>query len=72
MRRGRAASTEKIGGAWQRAATRQDEEESEPWGSPEAGITANTIGEKDRPCTDEGCAKGACIDGMVLQQSMPW
>jgi hypothetical protein len=23
------------------------------------------------PCTDEGCTKGACIVGMVLQQSWP-
>ncbi len=24
------------------------------------------------PCTGEGCTKGACIAGIVLQQSWPW
>jgi hypothetical protein len=68
MRRGRAAGEWKAGGAWQWAAMLRAKE-SKPRDSPEAGITANTTGDKDAPCTDEDCTKGACIVGMVLQQS---
>jgi hypothetical protein len=57
-----------MGGAWQCVAMLRAAE-SKPWDSPVAGITANTAGEKDTPCTDEGCTKGACIIGIVLQQS---
>ena len=68
MRRGRAAGECKPGGALQWAAMPRAEE-SRPRDSPEAGIAANTTGEKDAPRTDEGCTKGACIVGMVLQHS---
>jgi hypothetical protein len=68
MRRGRAADEWKSGGAWQCAAMLRAKE-SKPLDLPEPGITPNTTGEKDMPCTDEGCTKGACIVGMVLQQS---
>lgn len=71
MRRGRAAGEWKPGGAWQWAAMLRAKE-SKPRDLPEAGITANTTGEKDTPCTDGGCTKGACMVGMVLQQSWPW
>ena len=68
MRRGRAADAWKSGGAWQWAATVRANEFKPP-DSQDATITANTTGEKDRPCTDEGCTKGARIVGIVLQQS---
>lgn len=68
MRRGRGAGGEKMGGAWQRAAMLRLEE-SKPRGSPDAGITAKTMGEKCTPCADEGCTKGARVVGIVLQQS---
>ena len=68
MRRGRGAGEWKMGGAWQRAAILRAEE-SRPWNSLNAGTTANTTGEKEMPRTDEGCTKGACTVGMVLQQS---
>jgi hypothetical protein len=60
-----------MGGAWQWAAMPRAKESSS-WDSQDAAITANTTGENDAPCTDEGCTKGACIVGMVLQQSCPW
>jgi hypothetical protein len=68
MRRGRAADEWKSGGAWQWAATVLAKE-SKPPDSQDAAITANTTGENDAQRTDEGCTKGACIVGMVLQQS---
>jgi hypothetical protein len=48
------AGEQKIGGAWQCAAMIRAEE-SKPWDSPDAGITAITTAEKDMPCADEGC-----------------
>jgi hypothetical protein len=68
MRRGDAAGEWHAGGAWPSAAMLRAKE-SKPRDSPDAGITPNRTGEKDRPCADEGCTKGACIVGMVLQQS---
>ena len=68
MRRGRGAGEYKMGGAWDCAAMLRAEK-SKPWDSIDAGITANPTGEKDMPCTDEGCTKGVCMVGMVLQQS---
>ena len=56
------------GGAWQWAAMLRAKE-SRSRDSQDAAITANTTGENDTPCTDEGCTKGAWIVGMVLQQS---
>lgn len=57
-----------MGGPWECAATKGAGElmPSEP---PELGSTANTTLAKEVPCTDEGCTKGECIVGMVLQQS---
>lgn len=68
MRRGRAAGERKPGGAWQWA-TMLGPKESKPRDSPKAGIAPSTTGAKATPRTDGGCAKGACIAGMVLQQS---
>jgi len=59
-----------MGGAWQLVAMLRAQE-SKPFGSTDAGITAKTTEERDRLCPDEGCTKGACIVGMVLQQSIP-
>jgi hypothetical protein len=71
MRRGGEAGGEKMGGAWQWAAMLRAKE-SRSRDSQDAAITANTTGENDALCTDEGCTKGACIVGMVLQQFWPW
>ena len=60
-----------MGGAWQRAAMLPSKE-SRSRDSQDAAITVNTTGENDAPCTDEGGTKGACIVGIVLQQSRPW
>ena len=68
MRIGRAAGGRKTGGAWQCAAMLRTKE-PKPRDSLDAGTTANTTWENDVPCTDDGCTKGACIVGMVLQQS---
>jgi hypothetical protein len=68
MRRGRGVGEQKMGGAWECAAIMRAEE-SKPQDSPDAGSTTNTTGEGEMPCTDEGCTKGACIAGMVLQHS---
>lgn len=70
MRRGSGAGARRMGGAWQ-CAEMLRAEESNPQDSLDAGITANATGETDMPCTEEGCTKGACIAGMVLQQSCP-
>jgi len=68
MRRGMGAGTEQIGGAWQCAAiTRLEEPRASD--SLAAGRTANTRGEDEALCTEEGCTKGAYIACMVLQQS---
>jgi hypothetical protein len=68
MRRGRAADEWKSGGAWQCAAMLRAKT-SKPRDSLDPGINPNTTEEKDMPCTDEGWTKGACIVGMLLQQS---
>jgi hypothetical protein len=57
-----------MGGAWECAAMMRADE-SKPRDSPDAGSTVNTTGEDEMPCTDEGCTKGACIAGMLLQHS---
>jgi len=44
-------------------------EKSNTGSSPRAGITASKVGEKDTPCTDEGCTKGERTLGILLQQS---
>jgi len=43
-----------------------------PRDSPEVGSTANTVLAKEAGSTNEGCTKGACIEGIFLQQSCPW
>jgi len=43
--------------------------ESKPKDSLAKGKIANTAGEMEAPFTDDGCTKGACIAGIVLQQS---
>ncbi len=68
MRRGEGAAVWGIGGAWQ-CAVRTFDAESKPCDALNPGSTAMKTGEKDRPCTEAGCTKGACIDGMVLQHS---
>jgi hypothetical protein len=42
-----------------------------PLGSSDAGRTAITTVENETPCPDEGCTNGACMLGMVSQQSCP-
>jgi hypothetical protein len=37
--------------------------------SRETGNVETATGEKDSPCIEAACTNGACIDGMVLQQS---
>jgi hypothetical protein len=59
-----------MGGVWPRAAITLTEG-STPSGPSDAGRTPNTADDNETPCPDEGCTKGACIDGMVLQQSCP-
>jgi hypothetical protein len=57
-----------MGGAWHCAA-KVSAEKSKVTQSAEAGATASTTGEADKPCPDESCTKGPCVVGMSLQQS---
>ena len=57
-----------MGGAWESAAILRAEE-TKAANSLDDGTTANTAGENETPCTDTGCRKGACIAGIVEQQS---
>ena len=68
MRRGEEAAIWGIGGAWQ-CAVRTLAEECIPCEALNPGSTATKTGEKDRPCAEAGCTKGACMDGIVLQHS---
>src|SRR5881296_2490811 len=68
MRRGEEAAIWEIGGAWQ-CAVRTPAEKSKPCKALNPGNTATRTGEKDRPCAEAGCTKGACMDGIVLQHS---
>lgn len=70
MRRGCAEDEWKPGGAWQWAVTLRAKEFASG-DSFDADINANTTGENDAACTEETGTKGACIVGMVLQQSLP-
>lgn len=60
----------KMGGAWDCVAI-VCVAESKPNNSLDTGRIANTTGEMEAPFTDDGCTKGACIAGIVLQQSWP-
>src|ERR1700682_955955 len=68
MRRGEGAAAWGIGGAWQ-CAVRTFDGDSKTCDALNRGSTATKTGVKDRPCTEAGCTKGACMDGMVLQHS---
>src|SRR6267142_2377062 len=68
MRRGEGAAVWGIGGAWQ-CAVRTFDWESKSCDALNRGSTAMKTGEKDRPCTEAGRTKDACMDGMVLQHS---
>src|SRR6266403_648431 len=68
MRRGEEAAIWEIGGAWQ-CAVRTPAEKSKPCEALNAGSTATKTSEKDRPCAEAGCRKGAYMDGIVLQHS---
>lgn len=68
MRRGGRVEAQWIGGACQSTAIRRLEE-SASQDMPVAGSPANTTGERGTSCTDVGCTKGACVAGIVLQQS---
>ena len=57
-----------MGGAWE-CSNRLRADESAPRDSSNIVSTAAATGEYEMPCRDEGCTKGACIAGMVLQQS---
>lgn len=70
MRSGRGAVGQKMGGAWD-CVTISGAAEPKPRDSSAAGRTANTAGEIEALFTGDGCTKGACIAGMVLQQSRP-
>lgn len=59
-----------MGGAWE-FCTMIWADESMPRDSPEVVRTATTTGEYGASHADEGCTKGACIAGMVLQQFCP-
>jgi len=59
-----------MGGAWEMAlVVRSRNVESKA--SIAGGTTAKVIELKEARCTAEGCKNGACIVGMVLQQSWP-
>src|SRR6267142_772378 len=66
MRRGEGAAVWGIGGAWQ-CAVRTFDWESKSCDALNRGSTAMKTGEKDRPCTEAGRTKDACMDGMVSQ-----
>jgi hypothetical protein len=68
MRRVSGIGTEKIGGAWQCAAIMSTDGVIIP-GPPDAARNASATNEDETKCTDAGCTKGACIVGIVLQQS---
>jgi hypothetical protein len=68
MRRGNGVGTDRIGGAWQCAAITPTEE-STVSGASGAERTASTTDENETLWTDAGLTYGACIVGMVLQQS---
>lgn len=57
-----------MGGAWDCVAIVCGAE-SKPRDSLAKGKIANTVGELEALFTDDGCTKGACIAGIVLQQS---
>jgi hypothetical protein len=57
-----------MGGAWQ-CAVRTFDGESKTCDGLNRGSTATKTGEKDGACAEAGRTKGACMDGMVLQQS---
>jgi hypothetical protein len=59
-----------MGGAWENATTVRAEK-SRPSDSLAADNIATTTGDKELPCTDDDFTKGACVLGIVLQQSMP-
>ena len=68
MRRGEEAAIWEIGGAWL-CAVRTPAEKSKPCEALNPGSAATKTSEKDRPCAEAGCRKGACMDGIVLQHS---
>jgi hypothetical protein len=60
----------KMGGAWDCVAI-VCEPESNPNNSLHTGRSANTAGETETPFTVDCRTNGACIAGIVLQQSWP-
>lgn len=68
MRSGSGAEPSRTGGAWLCAALTRS---GEFWagGLSTAGNTAARGQASEKPCTEEGCKKGAYIPCMVLQQS---
>jgi hypothetical protein len=68
MRRGEGVADWGIGGAWH-CAVRTLAGESKTCDALKSGNTATKTGEKDRPGAEDGCIKGACMDGIVLQHS---
>ena len=57
-----------MGGAWECSAM-LEADESTPLDLSNVVSAATTKDEYGMPCPNECCTKGACIAGMVLQQS---
>lgn len=70
MRRGRGGVKRKIGGACDCAVMKR-KEESAPSDSLDCANTVNTMLAKETADAELGGPKGACIAGLVLQQSCP-
>ena len=68
MRRGERDVDWGIGGAWH-CAVRTFEGKSRTCDALNSGCAATKTGEKDGPCVEAGCIKGARMDGIVLQHS---
>jgi hypothetical protein len=68
MRSGDGAVAFGTGGAWECIARRTCDEKSKPCEVLATGITAKNSSETDTLCAVV-CTKGACRDGIVLQQS---
>jgi len=70
MRSAKGADDEIVGGAWEFSAVPRVDEFTLGDTSIIARA-ATTMGEHETPCATDGCTKGACIAGIVLQQSWP-
>jgi hypothetical protein len=69
MRRVNGTGTEKIGGAWQCAAAVTPTAGASMRGASVATRKVWTKDKNETLCAEAGCKNGACIVGIVLQQS---